>query len=382
MSMRTTRDEAAPDSEASEFEEIAHSGGRFTLTPEPDGLVTEFTHCAPARVTMFQVAVTLKGTKGTLAAIVPVGGIGPMPPYPRPSILAWIISDREGLFGRTCPACASYFRTDHLGDTTCPYCEHTADALAFTTKNQRLFVEAFCRAVVAAQESRKEVVVDLDALADGLPENKGAWVYKEERQQTRFKCASCDTDADILGPYGACPECARRNDDAIFAAKMKAFADRHRSASETLTGRQERETVWADMVRSVVAEFDALGNDLAQSLARLPLTPRRRKDVQELSFQSLFSADKNLSEWFAIRILEGVTDDDRVFLHKMFHRRHLLTHNAGRVDQDYLDATKDTTVKLNETVRVRSNEVERLIRLVTFVGARLTAGYASISTKA
>jgi len=39
--------------------------------------------------------------------------------------------------------------------------------------------------------------------------------------------------------------------------------------------------------------------------------------------------------------------DDKTFLNRMFNRRHVLIHNGGRIDQEYLDNIGDTTVRLN-----------------------------------
>ncbi len=62
----------------------------------------------------------------------------------------------------------------------------------------------------------------------------------------------------------------------------------------------------------------------------------------------------------------------------MFNRRHLFTHNAGRVDQEYLDNTGDTSVKLNQVLYVRSKEIKRLISLVSGTGQRLIQGYEAV----
>jgi len=59
--------------------------------------------------------------------------------------------------------------------------------------------------------------------------------------------------------------------------------------------------------------------------------------------------------------LNGISEDDRAFLHRMFNRRHLFSHRGGKVDQEYLDRTRDSTVRLNEVVTVKSKEVRRLL---------------------
>ncbi|MHC4270209.1 MAG: hypothetical protein ACYSTS_17340, partial [Planctomycetota bacterium] len=104
-----------------EFEEIAHSGGKIEFLNDPvKGTSIRFTHSSPWPFSAFQVCVSFDGK---ILDTVPVGGMGssiPIP-YPKPSILAFVISDRQGLFGRQCPKCNTYFRSDIEGQTNfCP----------------------------------------------------------------------------------------------------------------------------------------------------------------------------------------------------------------------------------------------------------------------
>src|ERR1700734_452661 len=47
----------------------------------------------------------------------------------------YLVSDREGLFGRICPFCKKYFRTNCLKKKLiCPYCSISGDNGVFTTE--------------------------------------------------------------------------------------------------------------------------------------------------------------------------------------------------------------------------------------------------------
>ncbi len=66
-----------------------------------------------------------------LLASVSPGGLGQVMIYPKPSLLAFVQSDQQGMWGRSCPVCGKYFRTNHIMDTTyCPYCSQPAPDLA------------------------------------------------------------------------------------------------------------------------------------------------------------------------------------------------------------------------------------------------------------
>src|SRR5260370_19180607 len=107
-----------------------------------------------------------------------------------------------------------------------------------------------------------------------------------------------------------------------------------------------------------------MARDIQKQLTRLPLTPTRRKEVEQISFQQILKADELLRAFFGIELLKGVSNTDRDFANKMFNRRHILTHNGGRVDQEYLDRTSDSSVRLNQKVVVRSREIEQLLHLL------------------
>ena len=359
-----------------EFEEIAHTGGTITFIHDPKrGTAIELKHSNPWKVVIYQVCVSFDGE---ILEFVPPGGIGAVIPYPQPSILAFLISDREGLFGQHCPECKSYFRSDCIGgNTTCPYCLHAENGIEFLTENQAQFIGTFCNTFIEAHQNGKTIEVDLNELIDGLPSNKPGWVYSEERQQSKYNCISCKATYDILGEYGTCPCCGETNYREVIESKLDLLDQEFAEANEAVEDRHDREVEWEKLTRCI-SEFEALANSVRKSLLSLPLTPKRRSDISQLSFQRILNAADRLKEWFEIDILKDVSKDDQAFLKKMFNRRHIFTHNAGKVDQEYIDNTGDTSVRLNQTIRFQSREIRRLLPLVRQCATNLMDGLSSI----
>lgn len=193
-----------------EFQEIYLSGGKIEFEKGPKGGVSiGYHHSNPWQMAVFQVCVSFEGK---VLDIVPFTGMGPMPPYPQPSLLAWVISDRHGMFGSFCRNCQSYFRIDmYPGDTICPYCGHLDKSINFLTENQLQYIAAFCKSFIEAHNGDNDVILDLDKLAEELPENRPKWLYSEEQQQNSYTCAKCKRKYDILGEYGLCPSCGASN---------------------------------------------------------------------------------------------------------------------------------------------------------------------------
>ena len=122
------------------------------------------------------------------------------------------------------------------------------------------------------------------------------------------------------------------------------------------------------------------GNDLRDHvLASVPATPRRRRQIQELSFQNIIRVAESLHTYFGFDILD-IDSEDRTFLNRQFNRRHLFTHNAGIVDTEYLQNTGDALVKLGQLIRVDSKHVKRLIPLVRTAAETLIDGCQSIQS--
>lgn len=360
-----------------EFEEIGSAGGKIEIIHDSDNSVSLRLSGAGGPWRAFQLGVSLDGK---IVRHIPLLGVDMRPPQPPPQLAPiMIVSDREGLFGRTCPACHSYFRTSSPREVClCPYCSHQDRNEKFTTPNQIQFVtrvrEAYCEAI----ENKQTVTIDLDKIAHELPSNRPTWAYSEERQQNRFTCPSCQTVYDILGEYAGCPTCGKRNSIQVFEKHIAEIEKQFNEADAKLTERHEREVEWEKLSRCV-SDFEAMARDVQTQLARFPTTPRRKNEVKGLSFQNILKANDCLLNWFGFEILPRFPDDDKVFLNRMFNRRHVLTHNGGRVDQQYLDNTKDTTVRLNQKITVHSKELRRLIPLLKSCATHLFAGFESIS---
>jgi Zn finger protein HypA/HybF involved in hydrogenase expression len=296
-------------------------------------------------------------------------------------LLTMLPTDAEAMFGRTCPKCHSYFRTQRFDTEYCPYCDADAGWTDFITQEQLAFLKKEYEAIIEAFKGPDgETTVNFDAQVKELT-REDSWIYSEEKQQTHFACSHCKLESDVLGEYVRCPGCGVRTARAVITRKIADFAaDFEKDVADIPAAeREQRQRRWKHYVPAVVAEFEALGRDIAFALSLLPLTPSRRKAITELAFQNPTVVAVRLKEWFGFDILEGMSEEDRTFLLRMFNRRHLFTHSGGKVDQEYLNNTADTTVRLNEIVSVSSRQVRRLIQLVQQLSNNLLQGFESIA---
>ena len=327
---------------------------------------------------MYIVAVSMDG-RCLLESVAPAG-MGGVMVYRQPSVLTYMQSDKQGMWGRNCPYCQKYFRTTHnMGDTYCPYCSQPAPDLAFISQDQRQYLTAFYDAFARAYLHQRSTSLDLADVTDKTV----AWHYSEEKQQHHFVCQTekCGAQTDILGEYGFCPRCGRTNARKLFAEFMDKELMRIDEVKKLVADRHERGAIWENMIKDAVSKLEALGKHLRRKLLGFPLMATRRIQLEKLSFQQPLAADAALKEWYGFGLLEWPgteTNPARViaagelpFVKKMFQRRHILIHNGGVVDQDYLDQSADTDVRLGERIRIRSKEAKRFIRDVSMMGMNL-----------
>ena len=118
-----------------DFEEIALTGGKIEFLKGEGGVSLQYSHAEKCANALYQIGWVPDGDSIRIVGNMSFGGLdqrpgaqtmqsGPMP--------AWIVSDREGFFGRMCPGCKTYFRTTRLG-SLCPYCHYEDDPLRFQT---------------------------------------------------------------------------------------------------------------------------------------------------------------------------------------------------------------------------------------------------------
>ena len=252
----------------------------------------------------------------------------------------------------------------------------------FISKAQRVYIaacyDAFARAVLTHQSTS----LDVASITDQTP----AWHYSEEKQQLHFKCKTdgCGVETDILGRYGFCPRCGRTNARHVFKDLMSRMLTRWDETDKGVSDRDLRRQVWENLSVKSVAEFEALAKHLRRKLLTFPMTRKRRQLLEALNFQSPLDANESLRQWFDISILQwngnketparALEQSELPFLTKMIQRRHILIHNGGVADDDYLRLSGDTQARLHEQIRMRGNEAKRFVELMTEMGLNLLDG--------
>lgn len=342
---------------STEFSEIEIVAADLEFARHADGGVSVgLSHTSPSPITVIQMAVSFGGRVHDIVPVVQFFEADSGVPVPslQPTVPVLLVSDKQMLFGRRCPSCKSYFRTDHVAAhsrTLCPYCLFSEKSVNFLTNNQAQYLLSYLNKFLDLYESEEESFsINMASIAKDLESNKQGWIYTEEQQQRKFKCKNCKATFDVLGEYVFCPKCCQPTAPEVIEEKIGSFQQllnktsiNHHSLSE------------------VVTSFEKFGKSMLMRIGGVPISKKRRKKIGNLNFQDIGRANGTLKEIYDIDFFEDVSSEDQKYLSTMFNRRHLFVHNSGVVDQRYLDRTSDMSVKLNQKIRFLPSDMERIL---------------------
>jgi hypothetical protein len=355
-----------------DYEEIAHTGGLIEIKANGALGVRHRTAKAAA---WFQICVSLNGIP--LGYVPLSGGIGASTPrLPTGAVPVMIASDEEGFFGRQCPSCKGYFRSQSAPDPgTCPYCGLLTSNIGFTTPAQIKFISEFIKVFREVIEKKEDRSINIDQILKNVPENKSHFAYSETRQQTQIKCKSCQVKTDIFGLHGFCHYCGKRNTFDVLIESLSGYQERIDHPRFNEKERDKRDKEWREVITGCVSDFEAFCRDLRDEMLKMPMVAKRRKRLSDLNFQQPIGAANALKEMFDFDLLKNLSADDADFIIKQFNRRHILSHNGGVVDQEYIDKSGDQTVKLGEKIRIKSSNAVTMVKLVRSLGQNFFDNY-------
>ena len=355
-----------------EFREIAHSGGKVTIQVRTDpqkgryGML-RWENSRPNAAAVFSIYALFPGVPVATAVL---GGLG-SPAYPEPvpgSIHVMIGSDSEGLFGRLCPSCNGYWRSN-VPSGVCPYCGVPGEAHHFLTVAQQAYVHEFCVLHQKAASSMKDgdYVIDFDALADVAAKEveKPPFYLTEKSQQNKFKCSACRSVTDVLGKFGYCTSCGTRND--LQELEAKTLGD--------LRVRINAGGPYEACVRDAVSAFDSfVGQYVKELVSHVPMTSGRRNRLGG-RFHNLEAVAAEFRETFDIRILDGIDSADQAFAMRMFYRRHVYEHNGGEADEKYIAQSGDQDVRPKQALHETRESAHNIVSLVGRMAKNLHNGF-------
>jgi len=296
-----------------------------------------------------------------------------------------IPTDERGYMGRECPVCELYFKvmlgTGIAGPAPCfcAYCGHESQPDQFLTKDQVEFVKA-----AAFRYAHNEIFKMLKrhegpiGRQDGfikmsLKVEPGApppvFRYRERDLESELTCSNCTLQYTIYGVFAYCPDCGQHNSEQILNKNLDTV-----EKMLTIADEQEadlKQQIIEDALENSVSAFDGFGREY--------LRVRRMKSGvtdDPYSFQNIVKARERLLTEYNLDFGADLAAEEWSAVVRSFHKRHLLAHSVGIVDQAYLRATKDSAAVEGRKIRIERTEVSTLIAALRKIARRMAGQVA------
>ncbi len=291
----------------------------------------------------------------------------------------------DGYLGRECPECDQYFKiTPGTGLTGvdlqchCPYCGHAAAPNQFFTKAQI----AYARSVVINKVTGA-LIKDMKRL-EFNHRPKGAFGfgismkvkgrprpichYSEMELEEEVVCDTCTLRYTVFGTFAFCPDCGKHNSLQILEKNLSLVQQQIELAA-TVNGDLSAQLL-SDALENGVSAFDGFGRETCRVHASKATNSAKAESV---SFQNLGGAQKNLLSLFGFELSAGLLPDEWLCLCRCFQKRHLLAHNMGIVDEEYVRKSNDHQAVIGRKVAIRSDEVLSMLCLIRKLGSHLSS---------
>jgi len=302
-------------------------------------------------------------------------------------------ADPEGYADKECPAEACLFQfkifvedwTNIVRDEVvfCPSCRHAAPAKSWYTTEQIEAAKQYARGLVV---NRINGAMRADAAASKRRQRPGAFlsislnvkggrnavlvpIAAAEPMRLRTTCDSCGCRYSYVGAAYFCPSCGHNSASHTFQqtlASIRTAAGLGETLRKTL-GPDEAEVMTRILlekaVQDTVMSFQRLAEQLYEE--RTGVSARRN------AFQNL-DAGSQLWTDAAGTSFEQLLDASTVERLKLFYQqRHLLAHQQGIVDADYVSRSGDATYAIGQRLIIKESAVLEFATLIEQLGLAL-----------
>jgi uncharacterized Zn finger protein (UPF0148 family) len=289
-------------------------------------------------------------------------------------------TDENGMTGRECPECSSYFKikggtglpTDNC---LCPYCGYKANYSEFTTKEQIDYatsialnktigpeIQELKRSIDSLEHTTRGGLIQIKGKLQGFPFRTK--YYKEKELETSVKCDSCGLEFSIYGVFANCPDCGRLNALVVFIKSIETAQKRLNLLKlKDIADENMKQSILKDALSEGVSSFDAFGKALR--LKYPDIFPKKPKNL----FQNLRVLSEILLKYCKKSIRDILGDINYELLDKVFQVRHIYEHNMGVIDDEFVHKLPALSRMLGRKYSLDENEINKFLKILVETGS-------------
>jgi hypothetical protein len=191
--------------------------------------------------------------------------------------------------------------------------------------------------------------------------------YREKQLETDVICDSCTLQYAVFGLFAYCPDCGVHNSLQVLQSNLALVAKQLDLAASVESVELARHLV-EDGLENCVSAFDGFGRETCRVRAFHGQDPAR---TANLSFQNLRSAAASVHGMFGVDLASSVSASAWDGVVRAFHKRHLLAHRSGVIDERYVQSSGDTTAVVGRRISITPTEVTDVAATLAALGAAL-----------
>jgi len=302
-------------------------------------------------------------------------------------------SDSKGYFDRECPSekCKQKFKVN-LNDWDqnskksmyCPFCHHFAPYNMWHTSDQVPLIEENCK--IAAENYGAEMINAFSDKMANIFNHPGSVVsvkynrleckpLKQIGQSEEYKidaiCIKCGCKYSFVGTALFCPFCGENQQDQMFPRFIDLIKKRIRNTQNKDNyadcDLDTTESLIRDDLEHSISKTVSCFQDFASFQYKKVVSGFNRPN----DFQNLGVGNNNFKDVGVGEYKDWTSDDEMSFIRIMFQKRHIIEHNGGIVDEEYLKKSGDTTYKIGERLSINCDECIRFSEVILKLGTSI-----------
>lgn len=300
-----------------------------------------------------------------------------------------IRSDEKGYFDRECPNenCLYVFKIfmedwkEKISDEEvhCPMCGHidssekwwTQKQIAEITKTTANWLNGF----VQQELDRSFRILENSTRGNRYlkityePSHRLTFVNNPLGQSPEWErevvCPKCETKYCVIGTAFFCPCCGHNSVEESFTESLDSIVKMFESLPEMEDlftqsfGKDKAATMIRESVESMLGDVISAYQKYAEVIYNgFPSATARSND-----FQIIEKGSRLYSEATGKGYDTFLSKEELNFLNLMFQRRHIMEHNGGMVDDQYINKSNDRSYIIGQRLVIKEKEIIRLIEL-------------------
>ncbi len=200
-------------------------------------------------------------------------------------------------------------------------------------------------------------------------------IGQKDSWENEILCEKCGTHYSVIGAAFFCPCCGYNsailsfNDALDRIGKMLESIDDLKMAMTEKRSVDDAETMCRAMIENSICEIVSAFQKFACSVFEKVTGRSSRVN----SFQRLDTGSNLFDENCGKKYSDYLSAAELAYLRIMFQKRHLIEHNNGMVDQQYIDLSQDSNYNVGQRIVVGVNDALEMLSCIQKLGKGLAS---------